>query len=81
MPKEQVEFYLAIVCFAGLACMLLFNIWRFFIRHRSLRRREDGLYESTEWHLGQRSSEEDPSQPGGDWASGGDGGGGDGGGE
>lgn len=81
MPKEQVEFYIAIVGLTGFVCMVLFSIWRFFIRHRSLRRREDGLYEWTEWHLRRRLSEEDPSQPGGEWASSGDGSSGDGGGE
>jgi hypothetical protein len=59
---------------------LAFQIYRNQARKRSLQQREDGTYIWVEWHGGVRTSDTDPSEPGGAWddADGaGDGGGGD----
>lgn len=58
-----------------------FLFFRRTVRHRSLRRTEDGVYVWVEWHGGRCRSMQDPREPGGAWDDGGgDGGGGDGGG-
>lgn len=70
--------------------LLIFFVYRDEKRRRSLRQREDGTYVWAEWHGGQRTSERDPTAPGGQWylesaddagvdggGDGGDGGGGD----
>lgn len=58
-----------------------FFFWRNRTRRRTLRIREDGMYVWIEWPSGERCSPDDPSAPGGEWDSGGDGDGGDGGGD
>ena len=50
-----------------LALFIVFNIYKDKARRKSLRRRSDGAYVWVEWHGGERSSPEDPSQPGGEW--------------
>jgi len=59
--------------------LIVFMLYRENARHRSLHRREDGMFVWTEWHGKECESLVDPSGPGGAWSSG-DGGGGDGGG-
>jgi len=51
-----------------------FSVFSTTRRHMTLRREPDGSYTWTEWHGGRRSSDTDPSAPGGDWDSDGDGG-------
>lgn len=57
--------------------VIAFNIYRHRVRTRSLRQRQDGVYVWIEWHGGERQSLTDPSEPGGEWDSEGDGDGGD----
>lgn len=59
------------------AAVLAFTFYRNRVRRKSLRKRDDGMYVWIEWHGGERSSLQDPSAPGGDWDSDGDGDGGD----
>lgn len=56
--------------------LLAFFAWSNYRRRSTLTQKEDGTYVWIEWHGGCRSSETDPSKPGGDWDSedGGDGG-------
>ena len=54
-----------------------FNIYRGRVRRRSLRRRDDGVYVWIDWRGRECCSLQDPTEPGGDWDSGGDGDGGD----
>ncbi len=56
---------------------IAFSIYRNRVRQKTLRQREDGTYVWIEWHGGERCSNTDPSAPGGDWDSDGDGDGGD----
>ena len=68
--------------FDPLQCALLigfiaFAIYRDHIRRKTLRQLDDGTYLWVEWHGGERRSDTDPSEPGGDWDSDGDGDGGD----
>lgn len=60
-----------------IAVVVAFTIYRNRVRRKSLHRRDDGVYVWIEWHGGKRTSLQDPSEPGGDWDSDGDGDGGD----
>ena len=59
------------------AAVIAFTMYRNRVRRKSLHKRDDGMYVWIEWHGGERSSLQDPSEPGGDWDSDGDGDGGD----
>ncbi len=63
--------------FAFIAAFLAFGAYRNHRRRSTLRQRDDGTYVWIEWHGGERCSDTDPSEPGGDWDSEGDGDGGD----
>ena len=63
--------------FTLVATISLFGLYRDHRRRSTLRQREDGVYVWIEWHGGERCSDTDPSEPGGDWDSEGDGDGGD----
>ena len=54
-----------------------FSIYRDRVRRKTLRQRDDGTYVRIELHGGERCSDTDPSEPGGEWDSDGDGDGGD----
>ena len=56
---------------------IAFTIYRNRVRRKTLRQRDDGTYVWMEWHGGERYSETDPSEPGGEWDNDGDGDGGD----
>lgn len=69
------------ICFADTALEIIWAIglglflgFKDHSRHSSLRQRDDGGYVWVEWHGGERTSMCDPSQPGGQWDSEGDGG-------
>ena len=57
--------------------LLAFYAWSDFRKRSTLTQTEDGTYVWIEWHGGVGSSETDPSEPGGEWDSDGDGDGGD----
>ncbi len=56
---------------------IAFSILRNHVRRKTLRQENDGTYVWVEWHGGERRSPTDPSEPGGEWDSDGDGDGGD----
>jgi len=70
-----------LIMMALFAFMMLFDAWAAYRRRSSLHQREDGVYVWIEWHGGQRCSDTDPSEPGGEWDSDSDDGDGDGGGD
>ena len=59
--------------FIPVIAVLSFGIYRDRVRRKTLRRRDDGVYIWVEWHGGERSSRENPTE---DWDSEGDGDGG-----
>ncbi len=70
----------SLICAVLAIAAIGFVFYRNRVRRSSLHRREDGVYVWVEWHGGERTSLQDPSETGGAWDSDGDGdGGGDGG--
>lgn len=69
------EWMFYIICFIFLAAFIIFAFHSDRVRRKTLRKREDGTYVWFEWYGGQRTSEYDPSRPGGEWYGDTDGGG------
>ncbi|WP_299923132.1 hypothetical protein [uncultured Pelagimonas sp.] len=62
---------------AFVIAIFAFSIYRDRVRRKTLRQDADGTYVWVEWHGGERRSDTDPSDPGGEWDNDGDGDGGD----
>ena len=62
---------------ALIAVLVAFSVYPNRVGRKTLRQRGDGTYGWIEWHGGERCSDTDPSEPGGEWDSDGDGDGGD----
>ena len=72
--NEEDGWWYSPIMIALVAIVLAFQFIRRFVRRKSLRQRDDGMFVWLEWTGREKMAETDPREPGGAWNSDGDGG-------